>query len=159
MLEALTPQLFAGARGTRAFILFGASASKPREAYELVFPPCPEEQLEDVNVDQLCRLARRELVLHCAGQPDGTAPQSRCKVFFVVEGSPGAAAPPPSFAIKRGWRLRMTKGLQVCMAFNAKGAGAEEGEPTAGAAPSPADHRSGLWFQCKRVPQGLMKAS
>jgi hypothetical protein len=165
LLDAITPQLFPEEHATRAFLLLGASSAKPREAYELVFRPKAHQQ--EVNVDSLCRLARRELTVHANSQPEGSAPGQRCKLFVVVEGLSDAAGPPPppSYVAKRGWRLRMTSGVHMTLDFSGGGemdarqqsAGNDSGGGAAGAAMPVDAGNCKLWLQNKHAPKGLVK--
>lgn len=99
-MESIVPALFSADSPTRTLLLLGTSAARPREAYELVFPPvvapaAGEEQqqastasvrLEERNA-VLSRMALRAFVVGTAGGPEGTAAQRE------PTGSPCASQP------------------------------------------------------------------
>lgn len=87
-MESIGPSLFSADRPTRALVLLGSSAARPREAYELVFPPAAaaveaaDEQQQYAAAERLeqrsaalSRLALRSFVVGSAGGPEGTAAQ------------------------------------------------------------------------------------
>eukprot|EP00887_Chlorella_sp_A99_P004459 scaffold30.g4459.t1 len=151
LMESIDGGLFAPDRPTRCLLLLGASAARPREVYELVFPPAspatpqaaadaavagvPErrrrgdEGAPDAlrSVEErgaaLSRLAIRSLVVGSMDAPEGTAAQRSCKVFLLVSGS-ADRPPPPEFATRPTFRLGMRRGVHVTVLLGEAGADA-----------------------------------
>ena len=201
LCASITPQLFSPAAPTRAFLLLGASPSAPREAWEFIFPPalCDlEYTLGTENVDQntqsssettangnamqaqaASRRAERELLLTLADAlPEAPAGSRRCKAHLLIQTA--AQAPEEEFAVRRGWGLRMRRGVHITLSFLPReAAAAAEVAAAAAAAPVdptlPAEQALGvevetaaavtdhailparLWLQSRHVLQGLVK--
>lgn len=160
LLGSIKDSLFSTTHATRAFVLLGPSVTKPREAYQLVFPPCSEGATLANEVDRVCRLTRRELVLHAHEQPEGSAAGRRCKVFvlFKAEGDQHCVgSPSPDYTAQRGWRLRMTRGTQVEIKFGTRGGAQAKPQPGDGEHGSmAAKGATPLYFCSVHVPQGLL---
>lgn len=154
LLDSVTFQLFTSRQPMHLLIVFGSTPSRPSEVYSLAFPALEQrpEGTPQKAMDDFARRAIRTLVMNTQDLPEGKASAGPTKMFLLIHGQFPEDSISSGFLYKRGFQLRMKKGLQVHMDLTGS-APQTDGSSFLDAAPGDQDGLS--WYQCKVVLKGL----
>lgn len=153
LLDKISSDLFKK-QPTHLLLAFGPTASRPSEVYSLAFPAvehcsmaAPQKAMDDV-----ARRLIRTLVMNTQDMPEGKASAGPTKMFLLVHGQFEENCIPDGFVFKRGFQIRMKKGMQVHMDLT--GAVQDQTHTPKFMDPAAGD-QSSSWHQCKIVLKGL----
>ncbi|KAL0028173.1 hypothetical protein WJX77_012193 [Trebouxia sp. C0004] len=154
LLDNISADLFTK-QPTHLLLAFGPTASRPSEVYSLAFPAvehclmaAPQKAMDDV-----ARRLIRTLVMSTQDMPDGKASAGPTKMFLLVHGHFEDNCIPDGFLFKRGFQIRMKKGMQVHMDLT--GAVQDQTRAPNFIDPASAGEQGLSWYQCKIVLKGL----
>ncbi|KAL3149701.1 hypothetical protein ABBQ38_013531 [Trebouxia sp. C0009 RCD-2024] len=157
LLDSIAPQLFTAQQPMHAFIVFGSTASRPSELYSLAFPATDQQfgGTPQKAMGDLARRTIRALVMNTQDMPEGKASAGPTKMFMLACSSLQEESIPAGFLYKRGFQIRMKKGIQVHIDLTGA-AQPDDMEATGGILPSTLGSQDNLhWYQCKMVLKGL----